>query len=242
MDHPWSKADLHIHTTHSDGLANVAAILAHVAATKDLRVIAITDHDTIAGARQAVRLARSFGVEVVLGEEVSTVEGHLLALFIETHLPAGRPAAETIAAVHAQGGLCIPAHPLDRLVPAMGLAGLGARCAGPRAGEWPVDGIEVFNAATLWPTGNRQSARLCAALGLAACGGSDSHSLATVGRGYTWFPGTSADDLYRAIVRAQTRAGGERWRPSDFLEVGAARLRQRWQPGLVGHPQPRSKG
>lgn len=47
---PWSKADLHIHTTYSDGANSVVEIMEHIATRTDLRIIAITDHDTIAGA------------------------------------------------------------------------------------------------------------------------------------------------------------------------------------------------
>src|SRR5205085_10548408 len=135
-----------------------------------------------------------------------------LALFIDHRLPPGRPAAETIAAAHAQGGLCIAAHPFDPLVPSLGRAGLNRRCTGARAGEWPLDGVEAFNASSLLALGNHRAAKLGATLGLARCGGSDSHSLATVGRGYTLFPGASANDLYRAIRRGQTAEGGARWR------------------------------
>jgi len=229
VDTQLSKADLHIHTVHSDGIMSVAAVLEHVARTTDLRLIAITDHDTITGALAARSLARAFGVDVVVGEEVSTAEGHMLTLFIDRWLPPGRPAAETIAAVHAQGGLCIPAHPFDRLVPSMGRAGLSRRCAGVRLGEWPVDGVEVFNASTLLSVSNTLAGRLGEALGLARCGGSDAHSLATIGLGYTLFPGSSADDLYRAIRGRQTRAGGTRWQVGNFLEVGRYRMREHWR-------------
>lgn len=237
METLLSKADTHIHTTYSDGIMGVAEALDHVARATDLRVIAITDHDEIAGALAARALARSFGVEVVVGEEVSTAEGHLLALFIERWLPPGRPAAETIAAVHAQGGLCIPAHPFDRLVPSLGRAGLAQRCAGTRRGEWPVDGVEVFNASSLIASGNAQAEAFGRARGLARCGGSDAHTLATIGRGYTLFPGASADDLYRAILRGQTYPGGASWQVVDFLEVGRYRLGQRWRR-LRGQPCP----
>ncbi len=114
MTEATSKADLHLHTTWSDGTASVPQVLAR-AARAELRVIAITDHDTITGVVEARRLARDFGVEVVVGEEVSTREGHLLALFIETPVPPQRPAVETIAAVHAQGGLCVAPHPFDKV-------------------------------------------------------------------------------------------------------------------------------
>jgi predicted metal-dependent phosphoesterase TrpH len=229
MNAHYSKADIHIHTNYSDGLAGVAATLEHVARKTDLRVIAITDHDTIAGALQARQIARDFGVEVIVGEEVSTAEGHLLALFIDHWLPPGRPAAETIAAVHAQGGLCIAAHAFDPLIDSLGSSGLAARCTGVRAGEWPLDGVEAFNAGSWLAASNRRADAFGASLGLARCGGSDSHSLATVGRGYTLFPGSSADDFYRAIVRGQTAPGGTRWRFQDYLEIVTYRANGRWQ-------------
>lgn len=82
------KADLHVHTTYSDGTAGVPDILARVAAS-DLRVVAITDHDTINGAREARRLVRDFDIDVIVGEEVSTREGHLLRSDADTKLSHG---------------------------------------------------------------------------------------------------------------------------------------------------------
>jgi predicted metal-dependent phosphoesterase TrpH len=229
MNAHYSKADIHIHTTYSDGMAGVAAVLEHVARETDLRLIAITDHDTIAGALQARQIARDFGVEVIIGEEVSTAEGHLLALFIDHWLPPGRPAAETIAAVHAQGGLCVAAHAFDPLVDSLGSAGLATRCTGARMGEWQLDGVEAFNAGSWLAASNRRADAFGAALGLARCGGSDSHSLATLGRGYTLFPGAGADDLYRAILSGQTAPGGARWQLADYVEIAAYRAHGRWQ-------------
>lgn len=225
----FSKADLHIHSTYSDGTADVAAILAHVARS-DLRVIAITDHDTIAGGRAAARLARDFGVEVVVGEEVSTAEGHLLALFIEHELPAGRPAAETIAAVHAQGGLCVAAHPYDRSVPSLGAHGLREH-----AGAWALDAIEALNAGVIWPQRgcNCLAQRAAAELGLPGLGGSDAHSLATIGQAYTLFAGTSASDLYRAIGQGEVSWGGGHWAARHYLDLGRQWVRQRGLRGLL---------
>jgi hypothetical protein len=226
---PISKADLHIHTDYSDGTASPAELLAHIAARQELRVVAITDHDTIAGALEARRLAASFGVEVIVGEEVSTADGHLLALFVEEWLPPGRPAAETIADVHAQGGLCFAAHPFDRATPSLGASGLRGRCQGFRAGQWPLDGLEALNASLAWPRrgANRLARELAGALGLPMIGGSDSHSLATVGRAYTQFPGTSASDLYRALRTGQVSCGGGYWNVPEYVEVGYLYVRQR---------------
>ena len=224
-----SKADLHIHTIHSDGAPSVAELLEHVATRTDLRLIAVTDHDSISGAHQAAQLAREFGVGVVVGEEVSTAEGHLLALFIDTHLPPGRPAAETIAAIHAQGGLAIAPHPFDRSVPSLGRHGLD------KAG-WHLDAVEGFNAGVIWPqrNSNRAALRAAADLGLPLTGGSDAHTLATVGQGYTLFPGTSPDDLYRAIKCGEVQWGGNYWSLQQYLDMGRQLLRQRGLRGSLG--------
>src|SRR5215213_250328 len=175
-----SKADLHIHTTASDGAASVPELLEYIAQMTDIRVIAITDHDSIAGAKEAARLARQFGIDVIMGDEVSTADGHLLALFVDTFLPPHRPAAETIAAIHAQGGLAIAPHPFDRSVPSLGRTNL-------QHPGWNFDAIEGFNAGVIWSQRgcNRAAQRAAATLGLPVVGGSDAHTLATTGLGYT---------------------------------------------------------
>src|SRR5215467_2671773 len=77
-----SRADLHIHSTYSDGIPTIEQILEHTERQTNLDVIAITDHNTIDGSRRARDLwARgSYRFDFVVGEEVSTNEGHLLAL------------------------------------------------------------------------------------------------------------------------------------------------------------------
>jgi predicted metal-dependent phosphoesterase TrpH len=225
----WSKADLHIHTNYSsDGTASVIDILEYVATNTDLRVIAVTDHDRIDGALEARQIAGSYGIEVIVGEEVSTAEGHMLALFIEEPLLPHRPAAETIAAVHAQGGLCIPAHPYGRRVPSMGQARLHERCVGPDC-EWPIDAMETFNAGLWLARNNVQAAAVARQLNMPGCGGSDSHHLPTLGLGYTQFPGTTAADLRTAIKSGQIQACGMQWTLGHNVEfIG------RW---LVGQTQ-----
>lgn len=220
MSQIWSKADIHVHTTYSDGHNTVAEVLTYAAQCTDLQVIAITDHDTITGALEARRMAADLGIEVIVGEEVSTADGHVLALFIEHWLPPDRPASETIAAIHAQGGLAIAAHPYDWMVPSLGLGRGGFRGRYQRAaGSWPLDGVEVFNASLVQPSMNLLAARDTHQLGLPACGGSDSHHVRTVGLGYTLFPGHSAADLRAAIIAGQTRADGSYWGTQRLAET-----------------------
>ncbi|NTW12340.1 MAG: PHP domain-containing protein, partial [Anaerolineales bacterium] len=80
-------ADLHIHTIYSyDGTASVPAVLKR-AAQIGLDVIAVTDHDEIAGSLKALELAPAYGVEVIPGTEVTTSEGDLLALNVTEKIP-----------------------------------------------------------------------------------------------------------------------------------------------------------
>ena len=55
----WSAADLHIHTTASDGVASPEEVLEWVCSATDLKVIVITDHNTNAGALEAAELVSS---------------------------------------------------------------------------------------------------------------------------------------------------------------------------------------
>lgn len=222
----WQRADIHVHTRYSDGHSSVAQVLEQ-ADRVGLSVIAITDHDTIEGALEAQRIAHRFAVDVVVGEEVSTLDGRLLVLFLERPLPPGHPAAETIAAAHEQGALCIVAHPFDWLVSSFGHA-LRRHCAG-EAPLWSVDGVEAFNASLPLPGMNTRAAAVAAELGLTACGGSDAHHFSTVGLGYTLFPGLSANDLRHAIIHGDVRAAGRSWGAQHYAAVAGLRA----QSGLA---------
>src|SRR5512137_1881429 len=105
--------DLHCHTSASfDCLASPESVV-KAAASRGLTHLAITDHDTIDGALRA-RDAAPDGLTVIVGEEVRTADGDLIALFLEQAVAPHRPAAETIAEVRAQGGLVGIPHPFDK--------------------------------------------------------------------------------------------------------------------------------
>lgn len=81
-----SRIDLHTHTSSSDGVLTSGELMA-LAAKKDLRAIAITDHDTVAGLEAGEQAAAEYGIEFVPGIEISALynkkEVHLLGLFID---------------------------------------------------------------------------------------------------------------------------------------------------------------
>lgn len=202
-------ADLHIHTLASDGTSGVVEILDHVERSSRLDVIAITDHERIDAAIAARSIARDRGlrVEVIVGEEITTRGGHLLGLFLERSIPPLRSLRWSIAAVHEQGGIAVPAHPL---VPyplcAQGFV-LRGLLDDPDARFHP-DALETFNPTTLGRPWHGRVVRFADRYGLARIGNSDAHVIESIGTGWTTFPGTSAGDLRRAILARQTQHHG----------------------------------
>ncbi len=212
---PWSKADLHIHTRLSDAGPSPRQVVEHVRRHTDLAAIAITDHDRIEGGLQVRDVAARYGLQVIVGEEVSTAEGHLLALFIEERIAPGRPFADTVAQVHAQGGLAVAAHPYDII--SHSLLGRRGHMSEEALAVLPLDGVEVLNGSLVRHIANARAALMAQRLGFTALGGSDAHHLAVIGQAYTWFPGRTADDLRRAIVEGTATAGGQSWRARQYL-------------------------
>lgn len=218
-------ADLHMHSTWSDGREPISHILAHVAHATRLDVIAITDHDCIEGALHARDLAarRWSRIEIVIGAEISTREGHLLALGIEHLIPAGLSMAETIHHVHDQGGLAVVAHPLSRWCPSAARRVLEALANQP--GDAP-DGLETINGSFAGMGSNRRAGMLNRRrFGWAALGGSDAHTLAAIGSSFTYFPGHSTADLLAAIRERRTVACGGFWPTREFVRCLLTRER-----------------
>ncbi len=208
MTETWSKADLHIHSTESDGLATPEEIVEYAATRTDLKVIAITDHNTIEGALRAREAARAFpGLDVVIGSEITSKWGHILGLFLTEDVPPGLSAAETIARISAQGGIAVIAHPFANKA----FGPFGLKSLGDRIGDVAFHAMEVYNSSPYLIRANRLAAKaFLAGQGVAATGGSDAHVLRAIGNGYTLFRGENAEDVRRSIEELETCARAAR--------------------------------
>ena len=205
------KADLHMHSTYSDGCATIDEILEYVQQKTDLDVIALTDHDVIDGALRTRDLwARSsYRFDFVVGEEVSTSEGHLLGLFIEKRVPAGLSMERSIDLIHEQGGLAVVAHPLHRFFRHSCKREVLDRIA--VAQDTWLDGIETWNASFCGIYANAVAMNANrTAYNIPELGNSDAHMLSAIGSGVTWFEGKSAQDV-RATIEAGVSAPGGHW-------------------------------
>jgi predicted metal-dependent phosphoesterase TrpH len=182
--------DLHCHSRFSaDGVAEPEALVAEARA-KGLNGFAITDHNTSACVdyfEQHGFLTRDGlpvdGLLIIPGQEITTAEGHLLALGVR--LPndlKGIPALEAVELIHKHGGLAIPPHPYDRF-----RAGIRE----PVLDTLSLDGLEAFNAATTLKRYNRQAFAYAQARGLPMTAASDAHDSEALGTAYSILEATT---------------------------------------------------
>jgi len=211
-------ADLHIHSVYShDATTTVRAILKH-AADVDLDVIAITDHDEIRGSLEAQQLAPAFGIEAIPAAEVTTSEGHLVALFVKTLPPAGLSLIETLIHIGKQGGLAIAPHPFNSLPNSLSMESVLGALTNPRA-KGALVGIETHNMGT--QNFDKIAQKLSVYLPLAKIASSDAHIYWAVGAGRTEFSGKTAEDLRIALLKNRTT-------PLPYEEEFSARAILSW--------------
>lgn len=212
------KADLHMHSTYSDGIATIEQILHHVQHNTTLDVIAITDHDVIEGSLHARDLWKrgNYRFDYIVGEEVSTKEGHLLGLFIEKRVPPALSMERSIDLIHEQGGLAVVAHPLHPLFRHSCQREVLDRIFA--ASDVWLDGIETWNASFCGIYANRQAMSTNRNVyGLPELGNSDAHTLNAIGRGCTWFEGKNSQDVRATIEAGLSAPGGRLWDMQDYL-------------------------
>ena len=202
-------ADFHIHTKYSlepimlgifktTPLYGPEQLIKH-AIKKKLDVIAITDHDTIKGAKLGEKLIKKSGSNLILikGEEVSTKDGHLIGLGLEENIKPGLSAEETIDKIKKQGGISIAPHPFTAY-------GLGKKILNLK-----LNAVETKNLWAMFLNQNGKANRHATKLNLAKVGSSDAHSLSAVGKVYTKVTSKqrNVDAVLNAIKQRKTVPG-----------------------------------
>jgi len=228
-------ADPHCHTTASDGMVTPAELVA-AAVAAGLHLIAVTDHDTMRSVKEVQERGEAMGLQVVAGQEVTTAwpaQTHILGWFLERPVRMGMSAADTVAAIHDQGGLAIVPHPFMPIYFGSIQPGMLRRLLDVH----PVDGIEVMFTV---PIGRRRRKALDAFVAANAArlgahiGGSDSHfGSHDIARVVTAYEG----DFRTAIVERRTRP---RLGMRRAVPTGIA-IRQQWR-ALVEVPIRRLRG
>lgn len=216
------RADLHLHTRVSDGFATVEALVDFAEHETELDLIAVTDHEDATGGHRAREYAarRGYRIDVVAGAEVTTRQGHLLALFIEDCPRSFRAIEQTLEDIHRQGGLAVVPHPLSWLTRSISRRTLDRLHVRAEPGV-TFDAIETANPS---PAGRVTASRALAGnrtWNLPETGGSDAHHLVHAATGWTSFPGSGPEALRDALKSHLTVPGMSR--DPDLREVGLHR-------------------
>jgi predicted metal-dependent phosphoesterase TrpH len=194
--------EYHCHTHASSDSRVRPADLLETCRQRGIDRVVITDHNSIAGAREAQQLDPQ---RVIVGEEILTTKGELLAAYVTEEIPRGLEPLEAIRRLRQQGAFISVSHPFDVM----------------RKGHWDlpdlleiaplVDAIETFNARCLLPAFNSRAQAFATEHTLPGTAGSDAHTLLELGRATMQLPDfANADGLRRAMSEVQhhTRGSG----------------------------------
>ncbi len=193
------KIDTHIHTFASaDCLVHPAQVI-KVAKQKGLDRICITDHNSIKGALMAYDIDPEL---VIVGEEIRTTEGEILAFFVTEWVPPRLSPQETLSRLRAQGAVISLSHPFD-----------------PHRDHWSeqtlreilpmLDAIEGFNARTLRKSYNQAAQEFATYHRCPMTAGSDAHTRREIGAAYMEIPSFTTAAEFRANL-AQATLHGQR--------------------------------
>jgi predicted metal-dependent phosphoesterase TrpH len=197
------KLEFHCHTHASKDSLTLPADLIAAARRKGIDRVVITDHNSTAGAREAQALDPGL---IIIGEEIMTTRGEILAAFVQQEIPAQLSPRETIARLKEQGAFISVSHPFDEL----------------REGGWQerdlleilpfVDAIEVYNSRCMFPRFNRRAQEFGHRHDIAGTVGSDAHAAFELGRSFLYLePFTGPEGLRQVIRGAKMQVKWSPW-------------------------------
>jgi len=191
-------ADLHVHTTYSNDSFITPKDLIYYAKKNGLNAVAVTDHDYLAGAIKIAKEVKDF--LVIPGMEVSSSEGHIVALNIKESIPRDLTAVKTIERIHKAGGVAIACHPYVYFKGCL----RNAVCSA-------FDAIEVINARAFPFQSSVKKARAAAEkFKLSQVAGTDAHYGPQIGYSYTSITveELTVEAVAKAIVYGHCQAHG----------------------------------
>ena len=180
------RLDMHMHTEYSRDSRVALGDFAELARKAQLGAVCITDHDTIEGGLRLREM--DTGLQVIVGEEITTADGELVGLYLKDKVPPGLSADRSIDLIHEQGGLAYVPHPFSRN------RRRHLRQSALENVAQKLDIVEVFNAREVASSSNVRALEFARAHDLPGGVGSDSHRPIEIGRAYV-----SATDEARAL-------------------------------------------
>lgn len=192
------KADLHVHTTYSNDSLITPKDLVYYAKKRGLNACAVTDHNSLHG---AYKIAKETDFLIIPGMEVSSADGHIVALNVNELIPRGLSAVDTVEFIHKAGGVAIACHPYVYFKGCL----QGNVCEA-------FDAIEVINARA-FPFKNsvKKAEEAAERLKLSRVAGTDAHYGPQIGYGYTEIEASepTVEAIAKAIVDGNCSAHGQ---------------------------------
>jgi predicted metal-dependent phosphoesterase TrpH len=192
------SADLHVHTTYSKDSLITPKDLVYYSKKRGLNAVAVTDHNQLDG---ALKIAKETNFLVIPGMEVSSSDGHIVALNVQELIPKGFSAAETVELIHRAGGVAIACHPYVYFKGCL----RGNVCS-------TFDAIEVINARAFpFKRSVKKAEETAKRFSLSRVAGTDAHYGPQIGYGYTVIEAAepSVDAVAKAIVNGNCEPFGQ---------------------------------
>ena len=200
-----SRLEFHCHTIFSKDSLTRPRNLVDACRRKGIDRVVVTDHNTIAGAQATQALDPGL---VIVGEEIMTTRGEILAAFVIEEIPKALTPQETIRRLKDQGAFISVSHPFDRW----------------RKGGWQeedlleilpqVDAIEVYNSRCMLPRFNREARQFAEKHNVAGTVGSDAHAAFELGQSLMVLEQFDGPEQMRNVIRKGIPK--VRWSPPWF--------------------------
>ena len=192
------KADLHVHSNYSKDSLTTPKDLVYYAKKRGLTAVAVTDHNQIEG---SCKIAKEADFLVISGMEVSSADGHIVALNLQELIPRGLSAKETVDKIHEAGGIAIAVHPYAWFK--------GSLTSHVETAKF--DAVETINASAFpFKRCKRKAMEIAQKLNLPCVGVTDSHYGPTIGYGYTVIDSEpNVDAIAKAIVNGKCQPFGQ---------------------------------
>lgn len=222
------RVEFHCHTVYSKDSLTTPQRLIEACRRKGIDRAVVTDHNTIVGARAAQSLDPGL---VIVGEEIMTTRGEILAAYVTEEIPPGLSPQETVSRLKDQGAFISISHPFDV----------------HRGGHWDekdlleilpyVDAVEVFNSRCWLPAYNMRAHKFAEAHNIPGTVGSDAHTTLELGRAVLFLEQFEGAEEMRAVIRDGIPE--VRWSPPWFhLLSRYAVIRKQIKSGLDMKKQP----
>jgi predicted metal-dependent phosphoesterase TrpH len=218
------RVEFHCHTRFSKDSLTAPKSLVETCRKKNIDRVVVTDHNSIAGAVQAHQIDPE---RTIIGEEIMTTQGEILAAFVQEEIPSGLEPDDVIHRLRQQGAFISVSHPFDR----------------QRKGHWEltdlleilplVDAIETYNSRCMRAIYNQEAEDFALEHQIPGTVGSDAHATFELGRATLLLPDFKDADELRLVIRASQAEV----KPSSIWVHLASRYAE-WSKKLPKEDQP----